>query len=107
MKRTLFLLCPAVLLTVAVGCDEATLSSLPPDVQAMVSSMGGLDLKFDLTSQNNGDSGYGDQDRDRLRDGSCLVDGSLYQSSGGYGGGESGGNGDMLQLRDGSCDDGG
>lgn len=108
MKRALYLTCPLALLLFAVGCDEVALSSLPPDVQAIVSSLDGLDLKVDLAAQNgNFGSGVGDRDRDRLMDGSCEGDGSQHQNIGANGGGESGGIGDMLQLRDGSCGDGG
>ncbi len=106
MKRALFLLLPAIVLTGALGCEETILQSLPADLQGLVSSLDGVKIEF--MSPNNGTGGtggFGDQIRDRLMDGSCDGDGNQYGGSGDPGQGAGNGSGDQLRLRDGSCDE--
>lgn len=111
MKRPTAVLVPVLCAGLVVGCDEFLVGSLPADMQSIAAAADAL--KLDLSSRPMGDQSQ-NQDRLRLRDGSCDGTGSQNQyggsnGSGGGGGsgngGNSGGNGDgdRLRLRDGSC----
>ncbi|MCA9255987.1 MAG: hypothetical protein KDA33_10135, partial [Phycisphaerales bacterium] len=90
MKRLAIFLGCVALMTFTIGCDEATLNSLPSDVQAMVSSYFGLKTDMSARPINPGQGDMlqlRDRDRDQLQDGSCEGDGSQNQAGGSNGAG--------------------